>query len=197
MSVQPHKIHQSQILSEIILDFKIEKIAEIGVWKGHTVKRILRKRKLLNLKEYWAIDPWLRMGPKHGRMHRKPQEGWDEIYFYVCSLMYYFPQLRVLRMTSIEAARIFPKDYFDMIFLDSIHSFDVTEVDIKAWLPLTRQGGILSGHDFGTKALGVGRAVRQAFGKNFKVYPSSVWMHQVDEGDKKNKEGKKDKEGKR
>jgi len=178
MSKEDLAVHQSKVLAELIFENNVEKLIEIGVWKGTTTKKVLKK-KLPSLKEYWAVDPWLRMGPDYGRMHtRTPQENWDGLYFKLCSFMYYFPQLRVLRLTSAEAAKIFPKHYFDLVFIDADHFYEPTLFDIQTWLPLVTQGGLLSGHDFGIRKA-VNKAVCEMFGNDFDIHSGSVWTHKV------------------
>ena len=36
----------------------------------------------------------------------------------------------------------------DFVFIDAEHTYDACWADMKAWYPVIRSGGILSGHDF-------------------------------------------------
>lgn len=71
----------------------------------------------------------------------------------------------VLRRESEEAAREFPDEHFDMIFVDGGHYREQVLLDLESWEPKVRQGGVLSGHDYGGKYLGVTEAVNEFCGK--------------------------------
>ncbi len=184
MSVEekPAVSGHSNVVGEIIREENFTKVAEIGVWKGGTTRKILKKLPDL-VEEYWAVDPWEVMD----EMERTRTEGrrtkwhWDEYHKYVCGLMLHFPQLRVLRMTSEQASEVFPDGYFDMIYVDAIHTFDYLNADIGYWLPKVREGGILSGHDYGGRRFpGVKEAVDKWFGEDIKLYPlDGVWVKRI------------------
>ncbi len=89
--------------------------------------------------------------------------------------MYWFPQLHVLRMSSLEAAKMFPRKYFDLVFLDSDHSYEAVVNDIKVWLPLIKEGGLLTGHDYNKTHPGVVKAVTDCVGKIIKA-PDITWI---------------------
>ena len=63
--------------------------------------------------------------------------------------MMFFPQLKILRLLSAEAAQLFPKGYFDFVYIDADHS--LAREDILLWYPLVKKGGILAGHDYGSR----------------------------------------------
>lgn len=55
---------------------------------------------------------------------------------------------RFLEMASLSAATHFENNSLDLVFIDADHG-DAVSLDFDAWEPKLRQGGILSGHDFG------------------------------------------------
>ena len=124
----------------------IQKIMEIGVFKGYLIKAIL-KRYHDNISEYWGVDPWVPMHSQWRRDSVRP-EVWNKHYFYVARLMRFFPKLHIIRSTSAQAAPLFPEGYFDLVFIDGCHFYKEVLDDIKNYLPLVRKGGILSGHDY-------------------------------------------------
>ncbi len=155
----------SLIVIEILKEEKFRKFAEIGVWKSQTTKRILRN--IPEIEEYWAIDPW-DFNLAHSRTEkRRSEQNWFEMYNYACSLMIYLPQLRVVRMLSELASEIIPDSYFDMVYIDARHTYDHVKADIGYWLPKVREGGLIGGHDYGSRRwVGVKKAVDEWFGKD-------------------------------
>jgi len=155
---------------------ELGKVAEIGIWKGHTVRYLLRKAG--NIKEYWAIDPWAMFPPGHGKASRLNEGHWNLMYARLClDMVRFFPALRVMRLKSEEAALLFRNKYFDLVFIDAMHDYENVKRDINLWLPKIREGGILSGHDYGgRKHPGVKKAVDEIF-TDIKVDSfSMVWM---------------------
>lgn len=49
---------------------------------------------------------------------------------------------------SLEAAKMFPDEYFDWIYLDAAHDKESVSNDLKAWLPKLKKGGIMCGDDY-------------------------------------------------
>jgi hypothetical protein len=171
----------SLALIDIINEEDFKKFAEIGVWKGRSCRRILKNT---NLDEYWAVDPWEVMEKEAtGVQRRREKWQWEEYHQFVCRLMVKRPQLRVLRMTSELASALFPDGYFDLVYIDAIHTFERVNEDIGFWLPKVRKGGILAGHDYYTgrkKVAGVKEAVDKWFGENIEVLEDvQVWIKRI------------------
>ena len=141
------------------------KVAEIGVWKSRNLKWLLRKYGS-HIVEFWGVDTFEANIPSSsGRENRQSPEFWEEQYLHACRLMSFFPQLHIVKTTSLKASRLFPDEYFDLVFLDAGHRYWYISEDIKIWLPLVRKGGFLTGHDYGTRHYpGVKKAVDEVFG---------------------------------
>jgi len=143
----------SKSLINIIREENIEIFAEIGVLKSRNMRHILRSESAKIIKEYWAIDLW-RKTVGGGRVQGSyTVERWHALYVYACKCSHHFKQLRVLRLTSLEAAQIFPDEYFDMVYIDANHSYAAVSEDIKAWLPKVKIGKILGGHDYNLRSV--------------------------------------------
>ncbi len=95
--------------------------------------------------------------------------------------MFTYPQLRILRMTSKEAAEIFPDAYLDMVYIDAIHTFEHVYADIGYWLPKVRKGGIIAGHDYGDEVwVEVKDAVHKWFGDDIEIWKENgVWIKRL------------------
>ena len=98
----------SWLIKDTLRRENFKKFAEIGIWKSRTTRRILRGEEAANIDEYWAIDPWDINLAFTRTEKRRSEDDWNGLHRYCCSLMIYFPQLRVLRLTSEQASTLFP-----------------------------------------------------------------------------------------
>ena len=174
------RAHTSTIMN-ILKEERVKRFAEIGVWKARSAKRMLKGLSVSDLEEYWTIDPWDINFAYTRTEKRRTEKDWFKMYWYCCRLMTYFPRLRVLRMVSRSAADMFPDGYFDMVFIDAIHTFHHVNADIGYWLPKVRKGGIIAGHDYGHKRyIGVTEAVNKWFGEDIEVWKRpQVWIKRL------------------
>mmetsp|Transcript_13666 Transcript_13666/g.48214 ORF Transcript_13666/g.48214 Transcript_13666/m.48214 type:complete len:471 (-) Transcript_13666:57-1469(-) len=126
------------------------RVAEIGVEKGMTVTFLMRT--VPSIREYVLVDPWHIPG--------KPDEFNAMLEGYSQNLQSWSANepsfqrdgtsaVRVLRMTSQEAAAQFQDGYFDAVFIDAEHTFQEVQRDIATWKRRVRSdGGVVAGHDF-------------------------------------------------
>lgn len=117
--------------------------AEVGVLDGQFSQQILQKN---SPRRFYLIDCW------------QCPPGWDPLtvdkinqdylksYYTLLERYANNPAVRILREWSLAAATLFPKDYFDWVYIDADH-IQVAQ-DINAWLPKVKQGGYLLGHDY-------------------------------------------------
>lgn len=155
-------------LIKLIESERVEKFAEVGVWAGKTIQNILSdSNRSCMIKEYWAIDSW--------------DLVWNEIYRHVCSYMMRFPQLKVIRLSSLEAVGLFPKGYLDLVLIDADHGYEAVKKDIKAWYPIVKKNGYLCGDDYSNKRWrGVRKAVNELF-TDVETYSGRLWIIRKDD----------------
>ena len=171
-------IYQESII-KLIKHVKAKKVIEIGVYKSRTLKKIL-KTQGSNIKEYWGVDPFKQLTQDTMKSWYVPQSYWDDLYIRACKMMYYFKQLKILRLESITASLLFPDHYFDLVFIDGNHEYNAISEDITMWRPKVKIGGILSGHDYGsTRHPGVKQAVDESFGKLICLSEGGVWWTDI------------------
>lgn len=177
--VDDAKGRHTRALMNIIFNFNVKVMAEIGVYKGELMRDLLRSKGVAGqLRQYFAIDPW-DVNEVHWR--RAARTDWDRMYWNVCKYMPWFPALRIVRLKSVEAALFFPEGFFDLVYIDGDHSYSSVKADIAAWLPTVKRGGLIGGHDYVdddsriTEIYDVRRAVRGAFGEDFQTYKSWTW----------------------
>jgi len=174
----------AQVIADIINERGFTKIAEVGVWKGRFMAGVLWS--CPQITEYWGIDSWQVLhNPEYheGNMLLLDDWGWQEAYLYVCEYMMKYKSTRLIRANSIEASKLFPDGYFDLVFIDADHTYEYVLEDIKTWTPKVCKGGIISGHDCIKKLPGVVRAVEESFGEDgvgWNRLKATCWMREIE-----------------
>lgn len=86
-------------------------------------------------------------------------------------------KVRVLVMSTNEAAGKFEGEYFDLVFIDADHSYEGVKADLLNWYPKLKPGGFLFCDDYGMPEFpGVAQAV-QTVGLQGQVVAPSLWAH--------------------
>ncbi len=140
------------ILIDLINTNGYKKIAEIGVRRGRTARKVLVA---CELDRYVLVDP---------------------VWFPVVSrLVTQYPIAQYRIETSKLAASFIKDDALDLVFLDALHDYEHVLEDINLWLPKIREGGILCGDDYDShKCPGVKEAVGEAFGDKVELIDVGV-----------------------
>lgn len=79
---------------------------------------------------------------------------------------------------SLAAAKDWPDGSVGLMFLDTVHTFDVTLAELEAWFPRMHAQGIMCGHDYLLKGAGVQAAIAEFL----KLHPGRFRL-QVDQHD--------------
>lgn len=153
------------------------RVAEIGVAAGDFARQVLSRW----AGTYIMVDAWERLSEgyvdisnvsnaDHERNLRKAREVAAE----------FAPRVQLLRLLSVEAARCFPDEYFDAVYLDANHSYEAVLADLAAWVPKIRKGGVIAGHDYLDGArwegeFGVKKAVTTFFGRSPDIVTREEW----------------------
>jgi Methyltransferase domain len=157
---------------------------EVGVALGHSIaflaRRALDARKPI---EIWGVDPWsgvARNGEQQHFLGGKPCPGDFTLFLEMMRThaREELESLRLLRVESQRAARVFPRASCDLVLIDAAHDFDSVDADIQAWLPAVKPGGILAGDDHEPNYAGVEKACRKWFGSDYEVR-GTTWILKV------------------
>ena len=143
---------------------------EIGVLRGSLSEWLLREIPELFL---WMVDIWTPAMADSSYFHSRDRaariaqeqhlDNQQEAY----SRTLFANDRRVLvRGESSVTASAIPDGTLDFAFIDGDHTFDGVTLDIKSWWPKVRPGGLLAGHDYGSRKnrlqiWGVDRAVHE------------------------------------
>jgi len=89
------------------------------------------------------------------------------------------PKVEFLHGRSVEMARRIADGSLDLVFIDADHSEAAVREDVAAWRPKVRRGGVIAGHDYGSRNhVGVKVAVDEAFAGHHEpvhVDANKVW----------------------
>lgn len=152
------------------------KTAELGTWKGKSlcsVADIIDDRSIEVVavdtfkgtqteKEAWAFKDALTQDIQAGFVEELKKRHIENL-------------VRVLAMTTLEAATKVPDDEFDFIFIDADHAYESVKADIQAWLPKVKSGGILAGDDYTFGS--VSSAVHELLGRDNIEQKASIWIY--------------------
>ena len=159
----------------MIIRRNVRNMVEIGVYRQSFCRQIL-KTVGDHLEKYWLVDPWNLKLITDKSGSGMTQEQWDNEYANTCRLMTSHDCVRVLRMTSIDAAKMFEHHSLDLVYIDGSHNYDDVITDIRTWLPRIKNGGAISGHDYGNGWPEVVKAVDECLGRsNINIHKGTVW----------------------
>ena len=117
--------------------------AEIGVHKGYFAKEMLS---IWNGSLYLLIDPW--QSTKFASYCVEVEECESIMEEAKSRLSIFGERAYFLRKFSIDAARIIADNSLDFVYIDGLHDYYNVMLDMMAWWPKVRKGGVMAGHDF-------------------------------------------------
>jgi predicted O-methyltransferase YrrM len=146
---------------------------ELGVWKGGSTSfmgvEIFNSGKKI---EYHAIDSF--GGSKeHGDVS-------DWLYDEASQNLKPLTDIGIVKLIkgySLEEVKNYKDNSIDFCFIDASHEYADVKLDIEAWLPKVKSGGILAGHDYDVSWQGVIKAVDEIIGKNNISTIGSSFIH--------------------
>lgn len=134
-----------EILEQLIRDNGYVNFVEIGVAKGTTSKYL--HDRIDNLSIY-CVDPYELYDSLHRRAKRKSKERYEDNYAIAKDTLFNLPRVQHYRMHSVDAAKEFPDNSIDIVFVDGNHTYKAVMQDLKAWYPKLVSGGCMAGHDY-------------------------------------------------
>jgi len=127
---------------------------ELGVWKGFNAERMLQS---LDIKKLYLVDPYLDYVESTGFVWEDHVKNED---IARNRLKKYESKIEFLLMNSSEAKDLI-EDELDFVYIDADHRYSHVKEDIENYYPKLKRGGVLAGHDFCARFLGVVKAVME------------------------------------
>lgn len=113
-------------------------VAELGVNRGDFSNVILKETqpRTLHLVDLWDTDRYHNglLNEVNGRFKEEIKSGTIQIH----------------RKRSTEASSYFQNKYFDLLYIDTDHSYSTTRDELLAYAPKMKGNGIIAGHDYST-----------------------------------------------
>ena len=157
-------IRKAEIIEELIKENNYKSYVEIGVWKGETTKYLLEH---CNLDKVICVDNYITNNELYDtKIIEKAKEQ--------ALLLTKIPKVFFYDLSSKEAAKHVKDNSIDIIYIDADHTYESVKQDIEAWYPKVREGGILCGHDYNIKWMGVIKAVSERF-YPIRLKSDNVW----------------------
>jgi hypothetical protein len=131
---------------EFIRSAGIERMAEVGVYRGKFASTILENCR--SLKKYYMIDPW-----RHLDDWNKPANESDDLF----ELLYAETKAKtdfadekrtILRGKTVEVIDEIPDGELDFAYIDGDHTLKGIAIDLICVYPKVRVGGFIGGDDF-------------------------------------------------
>src|SRR5574343_87242 len=136
---------------------KMRSVVEIGSWQGRSTHALLSGCP----GPVYAIDHW---DPDYIGIPGLSCEIIERNLHAFLRNTRMFKNLKIMRMSSLDAGQLFVPVSVDMVFIDGDHAYGSVMQDIKAWLPKTAKR--ICGHDYEmTHHPGVVQAVNEIFGR--------------------------------
>lgn len=119
-------------------------ICEVGVRKGYNFQRMIAHQPAKAV----AVDIWRNDGVIARNDIGYDQQELDKEYSDLVEYAKDNPFINIYREYSIDAAKHFPNEYFDLIYIDADHTYEGCYHDIANWWPKVKKQGFLVGDDY-------------------------------------------------
>ncbi len=135
------KIHRNTFFPKMIEEFKLKIAVEVGVNQGAFSNHLLTNT---SLEKLYCIDTWQNnYGDVEG------DDGDSRFAEAKTTLSSYLgDRAEMIRNTSLNASKQFENESLDFCYIDGDHSLEGIYIDLLAWVPKMKIGGIIGGHDY-------------------------------------------------
>ena len=156
-------------LAQLFAQLGFKTGAEIGILTGEFSEVLVRDNPHIKL---YCIDPWQAYDDYKDEKHQKAfdtyyQAAKDRLAPYNC---------QIIRKYSLDAAKDFPDQSLDFVYIDGNHNLQNVINDIAVWSKKIRVGGIISGHDYKLSKPSIKIHVYQAVNAYTDAYEVRPWF---------------------
>jgi hypothetical protein len=141
-------------------------VLEVGCWKGRTAAVLADASR-----HAFTVDTFLGSASELDAAHAEALT--TDLYEQAARNLFGYP-VRILRMSSLVASRLFAERSLDMVFIDGEHTRESVLIDLIAWKPKVRK--LICGHDVNWQGVAEALAI---FGMPFELGPGSLWYTEI------------------
>lgn len=127
-------------------------VVEVGVYLGSSLfllAELARRQGIVC--GFIGVDTW------HGDSVWDPgRSEMRRAYRSACRLARAYPEVKLVKLPSVEASAIVPNESTELIHIDADHTYEGVLSDYRAWLPKLTTNGLMLFHDIGVIREGVG-----------------------------------------
>ena len=157
------------------------RIAEIGVFKGrgtclwNDILLSFQQQGVIGKYEYHAIDHF-----KGSTEHEKDvdyyQIALSNLHNVIEDVQKDGNVIHIFQNNSLEQCNTYTDGYFDIVYIDASHEYELVLEDLKAWLPKVNPSGVICGDDYIKGWDGVIQAVDETF-QGIQVIGQQQWLY--------------------
>ena len=152
------------------------RVVEVGSYAGESAAIFLERAG-----EVWCVDPWLPCVERNESSVDGVLNPWEAERAFDLFAAEHRGHVFKLKAASPGAARFFPRQWADCVYINVNDERDVVIADIIAWAPVVKPFGVLAGHDCGRSDFsGVTAAVKQCFGDRVRWFGDATWVVEVE-----------------
>lgn len=142
LEIPPH--WRCRVWKPFMEKYNCQIICEIGVQEGVNFSLMIQHDPRLAV----AVDPWKDDGFRSRNSSGYSQDALDQQYENMNTLAKEKGYIKVIRDYSFNAARGFPDDFFDIVYIDADHTYDAVLQDLTDWYPKVKKGRFIIGDDY-------------------------------------------------
>lgn len=177
----------SPIFRALVEETRPRIVFEVGTWLGASAINMAEAARDMGLKtKVYCVDTWLgaeEFWNKYSHTSERDlllKNGYPQTYFkFLANVVEHGLQNFIVPVpnTSHIGAMILAHRRLkaDLIYIDGSHDYEDVRGDIRDYMPLLNEGGVMFGDDFGLG--GVRRAVEESLSGRFVVEHKNFWIH--------------------
>lgn len=161
-------------LAKLFGELNLNTGAEIGVDRGDYSEVLCKANSKLHL---YSIDPWASYVYPSGLSGVNEQQAYFDGCYEKTKERLAPYNCTIVRKTSLEAAKDFPDNYFDFVYIDANHDFVNITNDLDTWKKKVKVDGILAGHDyayFSYRKFNHVKRVLEVYARCYRMHPYFV-----------------------
>lgn len=148
----PHgwcRLEKALRLAEIIIDNKLERIIEIGIFGGRSIVPMALAVREQKRGCVFGLDPWDIEHATEGANGEAQDIWWKNLDFEAIRESFeshvnrhrLWEYLKWSRVGSVEAANMWKDGWADLVHLDADHAEETSCRDVRLWVPKVRESG--------------------------------------------------------